>query len=149
MARIRNLPSGVGIRWIFDVQFSVGPGDSNRCDDVQLVQHALNTLLAHLGLQRPNGSMITYLKRDGIFGPKTKEAILTYQKSVLASKRYITADGHVGPSSATGWTKSGSAQYSIVYLNRDHRDLYGKMMDENDFPEPLKMNVKSQKMVEN
>jgi peptidoglycan hydrolase-like protein with peptidoglycan-binding domain len=142
------MPDGVGVRWIFDLNFAVGPGCSNRPDDVQLVQHALNTLMVHFNLARPDGSPLGYLKRDGLFGPKTAAAISAYQKARKAAGRHIRTDGQVGPSSATGWSNDGSVQYTIVYLNRDHRDVYGTMMKEEDFPEPLKSNVKSQRMVE-
>ena len=143
MARVRNMPDGVGVKWIFDLDFAVGPGCSNRADDVQLVQHALNTLLTHYDLRRPDGSQITYLKRDGLFGPKTAAAIASYQKARKAAGKLIRPDGQVGPSSATGWSKDGAVQYTIVFLNRDHRDIYGRMMREQDFPEPLRSKISS------
>ncbi|GLS45060.1 peptidoglycan-binding domain-containing protein [Methylobacterium brachythecii] len=149
MARVRNMvDTSVGIRWIYDVEFAVGPGCPNRSDDVQLVQHALNTLSAHYTLKNPNGTLVGYLKRDGIFGTKTKNAIAAYQGVKKAKPVFISTDGQVSPSSATGWTAKGDAQYTIVYLNRDHRDLYGKMMEEADFPEPLKTSIKTKKFVE-
>jgi len=148
MAFVRNMPDGVGIRWIYDVTFGVGPYARNHSADVQLVQHALNTLLAHLAIPGKDGQPIkTYLKRDGIFGPRTAAAIRGFQTKMRELRHLISTDGRVDPSSPDGWTRSGSQQYTIVYLNRTHRDLYGKMMDEQDFPEPLKSNVKKNPMV--
>ncbi len=139
MARARNLRDGqTDLKWIWDLEFAVGPGCSNRADDVQLIQHVINTVSAGLGLTKPDGSVLGYLKRDGLFGPKTKTAIQAYQDFRKASRVYITPDGMVSPSSATGWTADGKAQFTIVYLNRDHRKIHGRMMDEKDFPEPLR-----------
>jgi hypothetical protein len=142
------MPDGVGIAWLFDLSFAVGPYDRNHRADVQLVQHALNSLLAPMRICRADGTQImTYLKRDGIYGPRTGEAISGFQRALQADHRYVKADGRVDPSSADGWTKDGSAQYTIVYLNRCYRDTYGKMMDEEDFPEPLKSDVKNNRIV--
>jgi len=148
MAFIHNMPDGVGIAWIYDVSFGVGPYARNHSADVQLVQHALNTLLAPLAIPGKDGQLIkTYLKRDGIYGPRTAAAIRGFQTRMQQLGFLIATDGRVDPSSADGWTRSGSQQYTIVYLNRQHRDVYGKMMDEEDFPEPLKSNVKKNPMV--
>src|SRR5579863_8293544 len=144
MAFVHNMPDGVGIAWIFDVSFAVGPNCRNDRADVQLVQHAINTLLARMRITKDDGSPITsYLVRDGRFGPLTAEAIRGFQRAIQGDRKYIKADGRVDPSSPSGWTRDGSAQFTIVYLNRSHRDAYGVMMDEKDFPEPLKSNVKS------
>jgi hypothetical protein len=148
MAFIRNMPEGVGIRWIFDLSFAVGPNCRNHRADVQLVQHAINTLLASLKITRDDGSQIMdYLKRDGLYGPRTAEAIRGFQRAMRQDKRFIKTDGRIDPSSASGWTGDDQAQYTIVYLNRIHRDAYGKMMDEADFPEPLKSDVKTNRTI--
>jgi peptidoglycan hydrolase-like protein with peptidoglycan-binding domain len=144
MARARNLADGqTDIKWIWDLEFTVGPGCSNRQDDVQLVQHVINTLSATLNLIKSDGSAVGYLKRDGIFGPKTRAAIEAYQKLRKASGKLIKPDGMVSPSSATGWTADGNAQFTIVYLNRDHLQIYGRMMDDKDFPEPLRTKART------
>jgi peptidoglycan hydrolase-like protein with peptidoglycan-binding domain len=149
MARARNLRDGqTDLKWIWDLEFAVGPGCANRPDDVQLVQHVINTVSATLGLTKPDGSALGYLKRDGLFGPKTKTAIEAYQKLRKSSGKLIKPDGMVSPSSATGWTKDGNAQFTIVYLNRDHLKTHGKMMDEKDFPEPLQTKARTTPTVE-
>ena len=148
MAFVHNMPEGVGIRWLYDISFAVGPNCRNHRADVQLVQHAINTLLAPMKISNDAGAPITtYLKRDGLYGPRTAEAIRGFQRAIQQDGRFIKTDGRVDPSSASGWTANGSAQYTIVYLNRSHRDAYGVMMDEADFPEPLKSNVKSNRQV--
>jgi len=148
MAFVRNMPEGVGIRWIYDISFAVGPGCRNHRADVQLIQHGINTLLAALKITKDDGSPIMdYLKRDGLYGPRTAEAIRGFQRAMQKDRRLIKADGRVDPSSPSGWTNDGSAQYTIVYLNRSQVDVYGKMMDEADFPEPLKSDVKNNRMV--
>ncbi|HVN00535.1 MAG TPA: hypothetical protein VMT68_09995 [Caulobacteraceae bacterium] len=148
MAFIHNMPDGVGVAWIFDLSFPVGSNCRNHRADVQLVQHAINTLLAPMHLCKDDGSPITiYLKRDGIYGPRTAEAIRGFQRALVNDGRLVKADGRVDPSSSTGWTNDGGAQYTIVYLNRKHRDVYGVMMNEDDFPEPLQTDVKTNRMV--
>ena len=89
----------------------------------------------------------SYLKRDGIFGPKTSAAIRGFQVRMQQLGKLISTDGKVSPSSPTGWNKDGSRQYTIVYLNREHRNIYGTMMDEEQFQEPLKSNVKKNPIV--
>ncbi len=149
MAFVHNMAEdSVGIVWIYDVNFSVGPGRRNHQADVQLVQHGLNTLLAPLVIPGKNGLPIkNYLKRDGIYGRKTSEAIHGFQKRLQQLGLFVASDGIVSPSSPSGWNKDGSRQYTIVYLNRMHRDIYGTMMDEEQFPEPLKSNVKANAVV--
>jgi len=139
MAYIMNLGNETDIKWIFNVSFPVGPGCSNRPDDVQLVQHGINAIMAHLELFDDGGRPITsYLKRDGHFGPRTSAAIKAYQRNLKARRRVVAADGRIDPSSRTGWTSHTQDQYTIVHLNRDHRNCHGRMMREADFPEPLR-----------
>ena len=129
---------GYDLKWIWNVTYAVGPGCSNRPDDVQLVQHAFNTLMSQIDFFDAKGSLIkSYLKRDGLYGTKTQTAIQAFQNYLIGKKRYVTADGTVSPSSQTGYTKKDTI-YTIVYFNRVHRDSYGTMMDENEFPTPLK-----------
>ena len=141
MATITNLGDETDIKWIFNVSTSVGPNGYNRGDDVMLVQHVLNTLLASLDIRNARGARIsTYLTRDGLFGRATKEAIIGYQRNAQSRGLQLTADGMVSSANPTGWTKS-NVQYTIVHLNRDHLRIHGKMMDEKDFPQRLRQAV--------
>lgn len=141
MAKITNLGDQTDIKWIFNVSTSVGPNAYNRADDVMLVQHVLNTLLANLDIRNAKGVRITsYLTRDGLFGRLTKEAILGYQRNAQYRGLQLTADGMVSSASATGWTRN-NVQYTIVHLNRDHLRIHGKMMSEADFPQLLRQAI--------
>lgn len=141
MAKITNLGNETDIKWIFNVSTSVGPNGYNRGDDVMLVQHLLNTLLANLDIRNPKGVRITsYLTRDGLFGRLTKEAILGYQRNAQGRGLQLTADGMVSSANATGWTKN-NVQYTIVHMNRDHLRIFGKMADEGDFPKLLRQAI--------
>jgi len=129
----------IDMAWIWNVNGTVSPRAYSRRPDVMLVQHALNTVMAPLELTDSKGKRITsYLVRDGYMGHHTNEAIMAYQKSLKARGFYVKADGVVDPASRSGWTRDGNAQFTIVYLNRDHRRFNGgKMMEEKDFPSLL------------
>jgi hypothetical protein len=143
MAQYFELERPLVISWIWNVSGRVSPYQYSQRPDVMLVQHALNTLMAHLKLTDDSGNLITsYLKRDGYMGPKTNQLILSYQRSLRARGYYVKADGVVDPSSRSGWTPDGQGQYTIVYLNREHCELYGTMMKEEDFPELLQQNLR-------
>ena len=133
---------GQDLAWIWNVSGTVSPRAFSQRPDVMLVQHALNTLLAPLQLKDDHGAEITrYLKRDGYIGPRTNEAIAAYQRSLRTRGHFVKADNSIDPASRSGWTGDGGAQFTIVYLNRDHRDIYHKMMDDSDFPELLRNNL--------
>lgn len=140
MAKIMNLGNDTDIVWLYNVSYPVGPDCLNHRDDVMLIQHAINCIMVQLQLRKPDGSPITsYLHRDGLWGPRTAEAILAYQQNVKSRGRFIKPDGRVDPSPTSGWTRHGDAQYTIVYLNRDNRDITGKMMQVEDFPKELQL----------
>ncbi len=135
MALIMNLGDDTDIKWLYNVSYPVGPYCPNHRDDVLLVQYTINCLLAALQLTDSDGQPITtYLKRDGLYGDHTEEAIFAYQRNVSSRGFFITVDGRVDPSPVSGWTPHGNAQYTIVYLNRDYLNTYGTMMQEQDMP---------------
>jgi hypothetical protein len=145
MAKITNLGNETDLKWIHNVSEAVGPGCWNKRDDVLLVQHALNKLLPHLEILGADGKPITaYLKRDGWFGPKTQAAILGYQNNVRKRGGVITADGRISPANKSGWGPLTGNQFTIVHMNRDHRNIHGSMMQDSEFPPEvilaLKMN---------
>ena len=51
--------------------------------------------------------------------------------------RVETVDGAVDPSDSTGYTGKDTV-YTIVLMNLVHKEMHGEMMDENQFPDPLK-----------
>jgi hypothetical protein len=143
MTKIMNLGQGTDLAWLMNLSYPVGPGCINHRDDVQLVQIAINRILAYFVINDTQGNRITsYLQLDGLFGPHTHNAILGYQNNVKSRGFYIVPDGRVDPAPVSGWTPSGNAQYTIVYLNRDNRNVYGKMMLEEDFPPDLRRALK-------
>ena len=138
MAHIKNLGGQTDLAWILNVDASVGPNSYNRWADVMLVQVFMNALLAPLGLKDPQGRPIkTYLRLDGLFGTKSRDAIVGYQKNARGRGLVVAVDGLISPSNATGWTRANN-QFTIVHINRDYRNTYGKMLDPNDLPAELR-----------
>jgi len=133
----------IDLAWIFNVNRNVGLNLSSRKPDVMLVQHALNTVMVKLDLKDKSGKTIHYLTRNGICDQATADAIAAYQKNLVERGRFVKADGFVSPSSRTGWNTHGDAQFTIVYLNRDHLQIQGKMMEEKDFPLELQADIKA------
>jgi hypothetical protein len=133
----------IDLAWIWNIGATVSRNVYSQRPDVMLVQHVLNTVMAPLGLTNQKGEIITYLRRDGYIGPKTIDAITAYQRSLASRGLLIKPNGSVDPSSRSGWTRDSSAQYTIVYLNREHVKVHGKMMEEKDFPALLQANIQA------
>jgi hypothetical protein len=133
----------IDLAWIFNVNRNVGLNLMSRKPDVMLVQHALNTVMAKLDLKEKSGKTIHYLTRNGICDQAAADAIAAYQRNLVERGRFVKTDGFVSPSSRSGWTKNGDAQFTIVYLNRDHLQIQGKMMEEKDFPLELQADIKA------
>ena len=140
MARYFELQGGsVGLAWMWNLDGAIGPNCSNVWDDVLLFQCLFNGVAPSLDKlvdPRTKRPWVGYLVRDGIFGGNTKAAITAFQGSVTARGKYVKADGRLDPSSADGWNPTG--QYTIVYLNRDYRDIQGRMLLEEDCPPRLR-----------
>lgn len=130
MACIMNLGYETDIKWLYNVSYPVGRGCPNRRDDVLLVQSFLNMLLPCLTILDPaSGKRIqSYLKLDGLFGPRTQGVIMGYQKNVKTRGGVITADGRVDPSPESGWSQRLNVQYTMVWMNRDYRNNNGGKM---------------------
>lgn len=144
MAYVMNLGDETDIKWMYNVAYPVGPRGSNRRDDVQLVQQAINIIHNTYVLYDDKGRTITAdLKRDGLCGPKTIAAVAAYQRNLVSRNRVVKPDGNVDPASYSGWTEHSNVQYTMVHLNRDVRDITGTMMREDDFPEPLRTVIKN------
>jgi hypothetical protein len=143
-----EIPSDVGAKWIWNVSRPVSPHAFSQRPDGMLVQHAINCLMAPLGLTDESGNPITsQLHRDGYLGPKTLALIQSYQRNLKSRGKFMIADGSVDPAPPSGWTKDGNPQYTIIYLNREYRDIYKVMMEEKDFPELLQANLRMNKSI--
>jgi hypothetical protein len=131
------------LKWIWNLSFGVGQGRANRPDDVQLIQHAFNRIMNSIPFFDRQGRPIkSYLKRDGLFGPRTETAIWAFQEHLKGKKIYINVDGAADPSDRTGYTRNDMI-YTIVQFNRVHLQCFGVMMDEADFPNPLKQTAEA------
>ena len=75
-----------------EIKASVGENGANHASDVQLVQELLNAVPPERGGADPE------LKVDGVCGPKTKTAILKFQRQNLGGDR---ADGRIDPKHPT------------------------------------------------
>ena len=169
MARITEMPSGIEPVWIYDVTNPVGVKWYSHNDDVKLVQYALNKIMAKESLPDVSakgtiGPMgreyppLPALKVDGIFGSKSRAALLEYQKTAIRGSLCVLADGQVDPVykfiSGLGGDPIGPRNMTImtkVYgftmfkLNKDILALYGKMMDDSELPPETQSALKAQK----
>jgi hypothetical protein len=144
VAQYFELAEPIVVAWIWNVSGAVSPFQYSRRPDVMLVQHAINCLMGHCDLLDDHGQRITsYLARDGYMGPKTNAAIGAFQRYMRSQGCLVKVDGVVNPSSRSGWTEDGHAQYTIVYLNREYQKLNGTMMREEDFPELLRADLQA------
>jgi peptidoglycan hydrolase-like protein with peptidoglycan-binding domain len=163
MARTTDMPAGMFPVWIYDVTHPVGYKWFQYRDDVLLVQYALNKIIAKGKILDRNGKPtpgpmgpeyppLAALKVDGIFGPKTHAAVVTYQKggSVLADGEVDPVYEQIGklkgdpisPRYLSAYTSL--PKFTMVRLNKDILDLYGSMMDDADFPKEVQAALRHQ-----
>lgn len=156
MARITNMPSGMQPIWIHDVTHPVGLRWFNYRDDVKLVQHSLNKIMARLPLPdvgakaTPGPLMATFpplppLDVDGVFGKKSHAALLAFQKSSAFGSRSLFADGQVDPVYkylAEGGDPIGRGlmiriqveSFTMFRMATTILGLYGRMMEDGELP---------------
>lgn len=163
MARITAMPTGFFPVWIHDVSHPVGYKWFQYRDDVLLLQYALNQIIAKekiadlkskptIGPVGPEYPGIAPLKVDGIFGPKTHSALVSYQRG-----RCVLADGEVDPVYGQIGKLKGdpiSPRYLMAYtslqgftmyrLNKHILELYGSMMHDEDLPKEVQAALRVQ-----
>ena len=163
MARVTDMPAGMFPVWIYDVSHPVGYKWFQYRDDVLLVQYALNKIIAKGKIRDLSGKPtpgplgpeyppLAPLKVDGIFGPKTHAAVVLYQRggSVLADgevdpvyEQIAKLKGDpISPRYLTAYTSV--PKFTMVRLNKDILDLYGSMMDDDDFPKEVQAALRHQ-----
>ena len=110
-------PSDPLLPVFFNVDGVVGANPAkNMREDVLLVQFAFNVLA-----KNPRGAPADVVAAaravtvDGKVGPKTINAITTYQEALVRDKLSRVVDGRVSP--AIGGTSYGNATWLIVQLN--------------------------------
>jgi hypothetical protein len=176
MAQITEMPSGFMPVWIHDVTHPVSWKWFCYRDDVMLLQYALNQIMAKVKLQDmtkhrrgplgdypasfgPGGReylQIEPLEVDGIFGPKSHAALVSYQQSDVCGNHCIKTDGDldpvykyiselgsdpIAPGNMMIMTKVTS--FTMFKINRDILTLYGKLMNEEDMPKELKDTIRA------
>jgi hypothetical protein len=163
MARVTEFPSTFRPIWIWDITDKVGWGLVNRRADVQLVQLSINKLIPKLGLvdyrrkpsPGPLPGMGVYpplapLKVDGLMGNETANAIKSYTAlkgnttdQAVDPVYPLLARLHGDPVSPSA-IAAGSAlrKRTMFTLNSDHLAKYGRLLDNSEFPEPLRSEVK-------
>lgn len=157
MARITNMPRGVLPMWIHDVSHPVSWKWFQYRDDVMLVQYALNKVMAKNSIPDlkakpapgplgPEYPPLAPLKVDGIYGPKSHEAVLNYQRSRSA----MLADGDVDPlykyiagmipdpvSPRNLMILTNYSRFTIFKLNEEILRLYGTLLHDEELPQEV------------
>jgi hypothetical protein len=140
-----------------NVDFAVGRGKSNLTADVQLVQVLLDFLAklalepdtADLPLQARDGNIIRSVKADGIFGTKTRNAIIAAQEffneeeAFNGGTRKVLVDGIIDSIDANSTRSSISKTlYTLVKLNERFVSSKGHTFGLADTTlEPLRSNL--------
>lgn len=102
----------------YDVNFAVGPGATNKRDDVLLVQYFLRECFLKHSSFKTNPFPKGVVAVDGIAGQQTFAAILHFQKAAKARGSPVALDGRVDPPVGEKATGSISqTQYTILLLN--------------------------------
>ncbi|WEX10865.1 hypothetical protein [Chelativorans sp. AA-79] len=159
MARVTELPQMNPV-WIWDITDRVGWGLTNRRADVQLVQLSINKLLPKLGLvdfRKPQGmgpmgkthAPLRPLKVDGYLGNETANAIASYIRhkghtnDQAIDPVYPLLSRLHGDPVGPGRLMAVSAiqRRTMFFLNRDHVQAYGRLLDTSEFPQPLQGEV--------
>jgi hypothetical protein len=108
------------------VSAPVGPGCTNRRDDVLLVQHLLRlawrTTPTAAGFRPPGET--EPLKTDGMFGPKTGKFISFFQEEAVRHGAKVKQDGRVDPVITGASMSGGNTFYTVLAMNsaRNSRD---------------------------
>ena len=138
-----------------NVDYTVGPaqmGGINLTSDVQLVQFFLLWIIQEvppIRLTDRYGLPIKTLRIDGIFGPRTYDAIKSFQVAVRDNfeedgvKASIACDGLVDPANAMGVATISGTVYTIVWMNGLRQALVGSPVNEDQTSiEPLRSSLR-------
>ena len=163
MARVTEFSPTFRPIWIWDLTDKVGWGLVNRRADVQLVQLSINKLIPKFGLidhRKKAGpgplpgigvyAPLAPLKVDGYMGNETANAIKSY-----ITHKSITTDQAIDPvypllarlkgnpiSPAAIMADAAVRKRTMFTLNSDHLAQYGRLLDDSEFPEPLRSEAK-------
>jgi hypothetical protein len=123
--------SGVMLNLLYTVDQAVGRGRPNQRDDVALVQFFVRRVLEGWNDIPPGDGP---LKIDGIFGDQTRRYIEYWQKGENErSPGWMIEDGVVSPIADRSGEISGSGgkAYTMVTLNTNYSDRWGKVWHSN------------------
>ncbi len=127
MARLLLFPPGGANQFFYNVDLTVGPGSTNKKDDVQLVQFFIRSIFDNNSRFNPPFAPLPLppgrvFKVDGIAGPITFGAIKHYQEILAARGTLINNKGRVDK------VARGTGITTLLFLNRDFKQVRG-----NDF----------------
>ena len=130
-------------REFFVTEAPVGPGLTNREDDVRLVQFLLKVAMEDAGASRgfkpPREKVISV---DGRYGRQTHAYVKFYQEEVnrRERKKFLEPDGRIDPPGSKFFGDISKTFYTIIDLNVAYRTRRGDgMRIETDglFPKAL------------
>lgn len=128
---------GVLLRQFYTVERAVGKGSPNQRDDVLLVQFFIRRILEGFNVTIPGERPLAI---DGQCGRQTQRYIQFFQKDLNTSYgKHIVEDGVVSPmANRAGLVgKSDKIIYTMVALNTNYSDRYGKEWHSNLAIDPL------------
>ena len=119
MARISIVQCGDGPKLFYNVHATVGPGATNRRDDVLLVQYFIREIFRGLPSFKSDPFQGGTLAVDGVAGKQTFAAILHVQMVQKKLGANIPIDGRIDPPTNEQLLSTVMHnQYTIIYLNK-------------------------------
>lgn len=144
MARVSLVRVKINDPYVYNIDFSVGPGSPNKRDDVLLVQYFLKSINDKRDSANPPFAPLPLapgevFKVDGIAGPITFRAIKHFQDQALQRGRSITPDGRVDKVTRTNSPNTMSVLNNFFTILR--KNDFANIAMASDCPADLKGSV--------
>ncbi|WP_158997549.1 peptidoglycan-binding domain-containing protein [Streptomyces aureus] len=98
---------------------TIGDGYANNTHAVWCVQESLNYFQTHWNQQYKWGPTIPTVAQDGVWGAKTKQAVMYFQQAMNHAGPNLDVDGYVGQQTGNSIVAFGDPYYTGGATNSD------------------------------